>query len=168
MYVASLSSAWCNLYHNLLLFFWIKLTFIRRLLLLIEVHMPLGVSSYGQLHSYVLLAYIRSCKSMDARDFKRDCPTNYSYYNQQLGRGTGQENMFCWVSSANPIYYYLRESQVYCSGTYKNLCLHGYVKLSTFLTLDPHAQRGLQYLVCPRVCPPVTTFSATTRNKQVK
>ena len=36
------------------------------------------------------------------------------------------------------------------------------------LTLGAHAQRGLQYLVCLSVCPSVTTFSATTRNKQVK
>ena len=34
------------------------------------------------------------------------------------------------------------------------------------LTLGTHAQQGLQYSVCLSVCPSVTTFSATTRNKQ--
>ena len=42
----------------------------------------------------------------------------------------------------------------------------------SFLTLGAHAQRGFQYSFChsvrPSVCPSVTTFSATTRNKAAK
>ena len=52
---------------------------------------------------------------------------------------------------------------------YNDHCGNVVLRLTAvFLTLGAHAQRGLRYLVRVCVCPSVTTFSATMRNKTTK